>query len=287
MLISKAVIAAAGMGTRFLPITRSIPKEMLPLVDKPVIQYAVEEAVACGINLVVMITAQGKAALEEYFDRNTELERSLQQRGKKDLWEKIHRLPDMADICFIHQKEQLGLGHAVLSTKEVVGKEPFVLILPDDLFEQKEIILQKMLGIYQKFHGSVIALRQVSHESIGRYGVIRAKHIDGNIYQVLDLVEKPRPEDAPSDLAVMGRYVLTPEIFPELEATAPGRGGEIQLTDALRRLLEKQEIYGYVTEGDYYDAGTIPGWLHTTISLALKHPEFGLELRKKFFASPE
>ncbi len=279
MKVRKAVIAAAGWGTRFLPITKSVPKEMLPLVDKPIIQYAVEEAVACGIKSVIMITTQGKTALEDYFDKNPVLEHILEQRGKTDLLEKIRYLPDLADICFVRQKEQLGLGHAVLSARAVVGEEAFALILPDDLFEQKEQVLQKMLGLFEQYQSSVIALKQVNKDEIGRYGVIKPKKVGDNIYQVMDLVEKPKSAEAPSDLAVMGRYVLSPEIFKELETTPPSVGGEIQLTDALKRLLQKQAIYGYEIQGDYYDAGTIPGWIQATMALALKHPELGPELR--------
>lgn len=279
MKVQKAVIVAGGWGTRFLPITKSIPKELLPLVDKPIIQYAVEEAVTCGIKFVVMVTSQGKTALEEYFDKNVGLELTLEQKGKSDLLEKIRHLSDLADICFVRQKEPLGLGHAVLSTRAIVGEEPFALILPDDLFEQKELVLQRMLDIFQEYQGSVIALRRVSQNEIERYGAIKPKKIAENVYQVMDVVEKPKLAEAPSDLAVMGRYVLMPEIFTELDSTTPGVGGEIQLTDALKRLLQTQAIYGYEIKGEYYDAGTIPGWIQATMALALKHPEFGPELK--------
>ena len=279
MKVRKAVIVAAGWGTRFLPITKAVPKELLPLVDKPIIQYAVEEAVACGLEQVLIVTTQGKTAIEDYFDKNIGLEHILEQRGKIDLLEKIQHLPDMADFCFVRQKEPLGLGHAVLSAKAAVSEEPFVLILPDDLLEQKELVLKRMLNIFEEYQGSVIALRQVSKHRIERYGVIKPKKIAKNIYQIMDLVEKPKPTQAPSALAVMGRYVLTPEIFVELESTPPGTGGEIQITDGLKRLLLRQAIYGYEFEGEYYDAGTISGWIQTTIALALKHPEIGPELK--------
>ena len=278
MKVRKAVIVAGGWGTRFLPITKSIPKELLPLVDKPIIQYAIEEAVACGIEFVVMVTSQGKTALEDYFDKNPGLELTLEQKGKTDLLGKIRQLPDLADICFVRQKEPLGLGHAVLSSRAVVGEEPFAVILPDDLFEQKELVLQRMLNIFQEYQGSVIALRRVSPDEIERYGIIKPRKISENVYQVMDLVEKPKPAEAPSDLAIMGRYVLMPQVFPELASTTPGAGGEIQITDGLRRLLRTQAIYGYEIEGEYYDAGTIPGWIRATVALALKHPEFGPEL---------
>ena len=277
--VRKAVIPAAGWGTRFLPITKSIPKEILPLVDKPIIQYAVEECAACGIELIIIITSQGKAAIEDYFDKSVGLEHILEQRGKEDLLAKISHLADLPNICFVHQKELLGLGHAVLSTKDVVGKEPFVVILPDDLFEQRELVLKKMLKIFDEYQGSVVALRRVEPDEIARYGIIKPKKVAKNVYQVMDMVEKPEPSKAPSNLAIMGRYVLTPEVFQELQSTNLGVGGEIQVTDGLKRLLQRQAIFGYEIEGDYYDAGTIPGWIKATIAMALKHPEIGPELK--------
>jgi UTP--glucose-1-phosphate uridylyltransferase len=279
MKVRKAVIAAAGWGTRFLPITKSVPKELLPVVDKPIIQYAVEEAVACGIEQVIIVTTQGKKAIEDYFDKNVVLEHVLEQRGKADLLQKIRRLPDMADFYFVRQKEPLGLGHAVLSARAVVGEEPFALILPDDLLERKELVLKRMLEIFQEYHSSVIALKQVGWDELQRYGVVRAKKIAADIFQVMDLVEKPKPSQSPSALAIMGRYVLTPEILVELASTPPGAGGEIQLTDGLKRLLVRQAIYGCEFEGECYDAGTISGWVQTTVALALKHPEIGPEIR--------
>lgn len=277
--VRKAVVPAAGWGTRFLPITKSIPKEILPLVDKPIIQYAVEECAACGIELIIIITSQGKAAIEDYFDKSVGLEHILEQKGKEDLLAKISHLADLPNICFVHQKELLGLGHAVLSTKDVVGKEPFALILPDDLFEQRELVLKKMLKIFDEYQGSVVALRRVEPDEIARYGIIKPKKVAKNVYQVMDMVEKPEPSKAPSNLAIMGRYVLTPEVFQELQSTNLGVGGEIQVTDGLKRLLQRQAIFGYEIEGDYYDAGTIPGWIKATIAMALKHPEIGPELK--------
>ena len=277
--VRKAVVPAAGWGTRFLPITKSIPKEILPLVDKPIIQYAVEECAACGIELIIIITSQGKAAIEDYFDKSVGLEHILEQRGKEDLLAKISHLADLPNICFVHQKELLGLGHAVLSTKDVVGKEPFVVILPDDLFEQRELVLKEMLKIFAEYQGSVVAVRRVEPDEIARYGIIKPKKVAKNVYQVMDMVEKPEPSKAPSNLAIMGRYVLTPEVFQELQSTNLGVGGEIQVTDGLKRLLQRQAIFGYEIEGDYYDAGTIPGWIKATIAMALKHPEIGPELK--------
>ena len=277
--VRKAVIPAAGWGTRFLPITKSVPKEILPLVDKPIIQYAVEECAACGIELIIIITSQGKAAIEDYFDKSVGLEHILEQRGKEDLLAKISHLSNLPSICFVHQKELLGLGHAVLSAKDVVGKEPFLVILPDDLFEQKELVLKKMLNIFEQYHGSVVAVKKVEPDEISRYGVVKPKRIAKDVYQIMDFIEKPEPSQAPSNLAIMGRYVLMPEVFEELQSTSFGVGGELQITDGLKRLLRRQAVFGYEIEGDYYDAGTILGWIKATIALGLKHPEIGPELK--------
>jgi len=277
--VRKAVIPAAGWGTRFLPITKSVPKEILPLVDKPIIQYAVEECAACGIELIIIITSQGKAAIEDYFDKSVGLEHILEQRGKEDLLAKISPLSNLPSICFVHQKELLGLGHAVLSAKDVVGKEPFLVILPDDLFEQKELVLKKMLNIFEQYHGSVVAVKKVEPDEISRYGVVKPKRIAKDVYQIMDFIEKPEPSQAPSNLAIMGRYVLMPEVFEELQSTSFGIGGELQITDGLKRLLRRQAVFGYEIEGDYYDAGTILGWIKATIALGLKHPEIGPELK--------
>lgn len=277
--VRKAVIPAAGWGTRFLPITKSVPKEILPLVDKPIIQYAVEECAACGIELIIIITSQGKAAIEDYFDKSVGLEHILEQRGKEDLLAKISHLSNLPSICFVHQKELLGLGHAVLAAKDVVGKEPFLVILPDDLFEQKELVLKKMLNIFEQYHGSVVAVKQVEPDEISRYGVVKPKRIAKDVYQIMDFIEKPEPSQAPSNLAIMGRYVLMPDVFEELQSTSFGIGGELQITDGLKRLLRRQAVFGYEIEGDYYDAGTILGWIKATIALGLKHPEIGPELK--------
>ena len=280
MKVRKAVITAAGWGTRFLPLSKSVPKEILPLVDKPIIQYAVEECAACGIKLVTIITSPGKTALEDYFNKSAVLEEALLHKGKKDLLAKISPLPHLARISFVYQKELLGLGHAVLCARDAVGKEPFALILPDDFFGQGEAVLKKMASLFEERRVSVVALRKVTPEEVARYGIVKAEKVAGGVYQITDLVEKPEPSQAPSDLAIMGRYVLTPEIFPALKSTTPGAGGEIQLTDGLKRLLPRQAVLGYEIEGDYYDAGTIPGWLKATVALALKHPELGAELRE-------
>ncbi|OGO19986.1 MAG: UTP--glucose-1-phosphate uridylyltransferase [Chloroflexi bacterium RBG_16_50_9] len=280
MKIRKAVITAAGWGTRFLPATKSQPKEMLPLVNKPLIQYSVEEAVSCGAELVVIVTALGKRAIEDYFDRSFELEQVLEQKGETKLAEEIRSLSSMVDITYVRQKEQLGLGHALLSTRRIIGDEPFLLLLPDDLFEQQELVLKNMMEIYQWYQASVIAVKQVAEGEISRYGIIEPNRISSRIYKVADMVEKPQLADAPSDLAIMGRYVLTPEIYQILEDIPPGRNGEFQLTDGLKRLARQYSIYAYEFEGERYDAGTPLGWLQTSIALGLRNPSIGPGLRR-------
>ena len=279
MKVRKAVVTAAGWGTRFLPVTKAQPKEMLPLVDKPIIQYAVEEAVAAGLKQIVMVTAQGKRAIEDYFDRSFELEHLLQQRGETALWEQVRRLSNMADIAYVRQKEQLGLGNAVLVTQAVVGEEPFALFLPDDVFVGNGPVIGQLIEAHGELGGCVLAVERVKKEEVGRYGIIAPKQIGPRLYQVLDLVEKPSPQQAPSDLAIVGRYVLEPKIFAALEATTPGRGQEIQLTDGLRQLLPGEKIYAVEYEGVRYDAGTPMSWLKATVALALEHPELGAEFR--------
>lgn len=279
MKVRKAVITAAGWGTRFLPITKSQPKEMLPLVDKPVIQYAVEEAIASGIEQIIVVTAQGKHSIEDYFDHSWELEQYLEQRGETGLLKKVLQVSELADICYIRQKTQLGLGHAVLTARDMVAGEPFALILPDDVCLGEVPLLKQMLGVFDSHQGSVIAVREVSKEETGRFGVIRPKKLGKRLYQILGLVEKPDAEEAPSNLAIVGRYILTPQIFDELKATPPGRNGEIQLTDALQRLLKKQPIYGYRFEGSLYDTGTPQEWLKSSVRLALNHPQMAAAFR--------
>jgi UTP--glucose-1-phosphate uridylyltransferase len=278
--IKKAVITAAGWGTRFLPATKSQPKEMLPLLNKPIIQYSVEEAIACGVELVVIVTALGKRSMEDYFDHAFELEQFLEQHGKAELAAEVRRLSNMVDICYVRQKEQLGLGHAVLTAKNVVGNEPFILFLPDDIFADGAATLKQMIEIYARYEASVLSVKEVPEEDVDRYGVISPRRIGPRLYQAMELVEKPERKEAPSRLAIMGRYVLSPDIFPALEATRPGRGQEIQLTDGLQRLAHERAVYAYEFEGERYDAGTMQTWLETTIALALKDPELGPSLRK-------
>lgn len=279
MRVRKAVITAAGWGTRFLPVTKAQPKEMLPLVDKPIIQYAVEEAVAAGLKQIVLVTAQGKRAIEDYFDRSFELEHLLRQRGETALWEQVRRLSNMVDIAYIRQKEQRGLGHAVLVTQAAVGDEPFALFLPDDVFVGNGPVIGQLMEAHGQLGGCVLAVEKVKKEEVGRYGIIAPKQIGPRLYQVLDLVEKPSPQQAPSDLAIVGRYVLEPRIFAALKATRPGSGKEIQLTDGLRNLLPREKVYAVEYKGVRYDAGTPLSWLKATVAMALNHPELGPELR--------
>ena len=275
MKIRKAVVTAAGWGTRFLPATKAQPKEMLPLVDKPMIQYVIEEAVASGIKHIIIVTALGKRAIEDHFDRSVELELALKKKGDGELLKKVQRISELADICYIRQKEQLGLGHAILVTKDLIGDEPFAIFLPDDIIEAKVPAMKQMIEVYNRYQHSVIAVEPVAKEDTKAYGIIKPKQVEDRVYQVLSLVEKPEPQDAPSNLAIVGRYILTPEIFGMLEKTAPGKGGEIQLTDGLRLLLEKQPIYAYQFEGIRYDTGSPLGFLKASVEFALRRPDIG------------
>ena len=280
MKVRKAVITAAGWGTRFLPITRSQPKEMLPLINKPLIQYAVEEAVSSGIEQVILITALGKHAIEDYFDRSFELEYVLEHKGATKLLREMRELSDLANICYLRQKEQRGLGHAILIAKDIIADEPFAVLLPDDIIDSKVPALKQMIGVYEQYRASVIAVERVKSQDTVKYGIIEPEQISDHLYRVLGLVEKPEPSEAPSDLGIVGRYVLVPEIFDALGVTPPGKSGEIQLTDALELLLKQQEVNAYEFEGVRYDIGTPLGWLEATIALALKHPDIGQRLRE-------
>jgi UTP--glucose-1-phosphate uridylyltransferase len=280
MKIRKAVVTAAGWGTRFLPATKAQPKEMLPLVDKPIIQYVIEEAVASGIKQIIIVTALGKRAIEDHFDRSFELEDILKKKGDRELLRKLQNISELADICYIRQKEQLGLGHAILVTKDLIGDEPFAIFLPDDIIEAKVPAMKQMIEVYNHYKCSVIAVEPVAKENTKAYGIIAPKQVEDRVYQVLSLVEKPEPKDAPSDLGIVGRYILTPEIFGMLEKTAPGKGGEIQLTDGLRLLLEKQPIYAYQFEGIRYDTGMPLGFLKASVEFALNRPDIGAKFRE-------
>lgn len=280
MNIRKGVITAAGWGTRFLPATKSQPKEMLPLVDKPIIQYVVEEAVASGIEQIIIITALGKHAIENHFDRSFDLEYALKQKGDEKRLQEVRRISELARICYIRQKEQLGLGHAVSVARDLVGDEPFALFLPDDLIASEVPAMKQMLQVYDRYGCSVIAVEPVAPEKTSAYGIIEPKQVEERVYQVLSLVEKPNPGESPSNLAVVGRYILTPEIFTQLEKVVPGAGGEIQLTDALRLLLDQQGIYAYQFQGIRYDTGEPLGFLKASVEFALSRPDLGTEFRE-------
>jgi UTP--glucose-1-phosphate uridylyltransferase len=275
MRVRKAVFPAAGWGTRFLPATKAQPKEMLPLVDKPIIQYAVEEAVAAGIEQVIIVTSSQKRAIEDHFDLSYELEALLEEKGDIEMLRQVRHISDLAQVAYVRQKEQLGLGHAVLMAKDLIGHEPFAVILPDDVVIGDRPCIGQLIHAYHQTHGSVVAVMEVPEEETKRYGVIAAEPTDdpldhGRLHKVTRLVEKPAPEDAPSNLAIIGRYVLTPKIFDKLEQTPRGSGGEIQLTDAIRGLISEQPVFGYQFDGIRHDAGTRLGWLKANVAVALE-----------------
>ena len=280
MKVRKAIITAAGWGTRFLPITRSQPKEMLPLVNKPLIQYSVEEAINSGIEQITVVTALGKRAIEDYFDRSFELEYVLEQKGETKLLQEMRELSNLVDICYIRQKEQLGLGHAILTAKGIIGEEPFAVLLPDDIVDSKVPVLKQMIEVYEQYRTNVVAVERISRQDTIKYGIIEPKRVSERVCQVLSLVEKPEPAEALSNLGVVGRYILMPQIFDALKVIPSGKNQEIQLTDALRWLLNQQAIYAYEFEGVRYDTGTPLGWLEATVALALKRPDIGPELRE-------
>ena len=277
--IRKAVFPAAGLGTRFLPATKAQPKEMLPLVDKPIIQYAIEEAAASGIESIIIVTGRGKTAIENHFDVAYELEQLLEQRRKLDLLKEIRSITDMINVSYVRQKEPLGLGHAILMARDMVGDEPFAVFLGDDVIEAEVPVMRQMIDVYQKHRCPIVAVERVSRERTSDYGIVGARPAGDHLYQVTDLVEKPSPEEAPSDLAIIGRYILTPDVFKHLEATAAGRGGEIQLTDGLRSLLRRRRIYAYRFSGKRYDTGDKLGFLKATVEFALRRPDLGAPFR--------
>ncbi len=277
--IKKAIFPAAGLGTRFLPATKASPKEMLPIVDKPMIQYAIEEASACGIEEFIIITGKYKRAIEDHFDSAFELEESLKKAGKKRLLEEISRLNHL-NFAYIRQRAALGLGHAIYCAKPFVKDEPFAVLLSDDIIDPDDTLLLDMINLYKKLNSPIIALQQVPMADINRYGVIEGiKEADG-LYRIKNLVEKPKVGEAPSDLAIIGRYILTPDIFDILEGVGFGKGGEIQLTDALHGLLKKRTMYGYLFKGKRYDAGDKVGYLKATVDLALKSPGVSTEFKE-------
>lgn len=278
--IRKAVFPAAGLGTRFLPATKASPKEMLPLVDKPLIQYAVEEAVASGIDSILIITGREKGAIENHFDISFELEQLLQQKGKTALFEQVRAISDIATIMYTRQKQALGLGHAIYQSKDFVGDEPFAALLADDVVDAETPALKQMAEVYEKYQAPVIATMQVSGEAISRFGVIDAEEVEENVYRINDMVEKPAFEDAPSDLAIIGRYIFTPDIFKAIEQTPPGAGGEIQITDAMRILLKERPFYAVKLDGVRHDAGDKLGFLIATVEFALKREDLGEDFRQ-------
>ena len=280
MNIHKAVIPAAGFGTRFLPATKSFPKEMIPVVDKPIIQYGVEEAVLSGIDNIAVITSRGKMAMEDHFDSSPELEMFLEEKGKNDFLEDVRAISRLAEFCFIRQKKALGLGHAIGVAENYIGQEAFAALLPDDIFVCETPCTKQLIDVYKEFNATVVVLGRVDEEGTKKYGVIKPKQISERVFQVEDLIEKPGPERAQSDLGLIGRYVFSPAIFGAIRETEPDHRGEIQITDAIKILLDSQPVYGYLFEGTRYDCGHKLGLLQAAISLALGRPEFEKELRK-------
>lgn len=274
--VRKAVFPAGGLGTRFLPATKVIPKEMLALVDKPIIQYGVEEAIASGIEHIIIVTGRGKGAMEDHFDHSFELDATLLQRGKHELLALSKSVSSLARISYVRQKEPLGLGHAVLCAKELVGDEPFAVILPDDVIDAEVPCLKQMIDVFNRKQGSVLATQSIEGPAISAYGVLAGSKDAENdrLYNCTGMVEKPKFEEAPSNQAIIGRYVLTPRVFALLEQTTPGAGGEIQLTDGIKALLKEEKVYGYTFEGKRFDAGDKFGMLQATVEFALKRPEF-------------
>jgi UTP--glucose-1-phosphate uridylyltransferase len=284
MKVRKAVFPAAGLGTRFLPATKAQPKEMLPLVDKPIIQYGVEEALAAGCDQIIIITGRGKSAIEDHFDVSYELEKMLEERGKTELLAVVRQISDMIHVAYVRQKEAMGLGHAVLMARELVGHEPFAVLLADDVIDAPVPCLKQMMDVFEETQSSVIATQVVEGPAISAYGVVDCKPVDGpfqgRLYDITNVVEKPQFKDAPSNLAVIGRYILTPTVFETLERTPLGTGGELQLTDGLRLLLQREKLYGYVFDGKRHDTGDKLGFLKATVEFALKRPDLGGSLRE-------
>lgn len=276
MKVRKAIFPVAGLGTRFLPATKSSPKEMLPLIDKPLVQYVVEEAVAAGIEQIIFVTGRTKRSIEDHFDSSPELENHLEEKGKEETLQAVRCIADLVDIFYVRQKKALGLGHAILCARDFIGNEPFAVLLGDDIIDTPDSTpcLRQLLDVYEHYKGSVLALEQVPMEQISSYGCVAVNRITDRVMEVTDMVEKPQQAEAPSDLAIIGRYVLTPAIFPILEQQQPGRGGEIQLTDAIKRLSQDEAVYGCLFEGLRHDCGDKLGFLKATVDLALKRDEF-------------
>lgn len=277
LTVRKAVIPAAGLGTRFLPATKASPKEMLPLVDKPLIQYTVEEAVASGIEDIIVVTGRGKRAIEDHFDRSVELEDNLKGTGKSQVLHQIRQISNLANFCYVRQPEALGLGHAVLCAQHLIGDEPFAVILGDEIIDAPVPALAQLIHVYKKRHSAILGVQEVPKHDVSRYGIVAPKRVASGLHRVQDMVEKPSPADAPSTLAVIGRYVLPPEIFPILRKTAPGKNGEIQLTDALKELAKRSPMFAQEIKGQRHDAGDKLGFLIATVEFALKSPSLGAD----------
>lgn len=280
MKIRKAVLPAAGFGTRFLPATKVVPKELLPIVDKPTIQYIMEEVVAAGIEEVVLITGREKGSIEDHFDTSAELENHLKKKGRKDLLKMVQDISEMVTLVSVRQKEPLGLGHAILCARKVVGKEPFAVLLGDDLIDARVPCIKQMMEVYDEMGGAVIAIQKVPRSETHLYGIIRGKKVRERIYSVEEMIEKPERGTAPSNLAIIGRYILPPEIFDRLEKVQPDGKGEIQLTNGLRELVKEMFVFGYEFIGDRYDAGDKWGYLEANIALGRRHPEIGPKLKR-------
>ncbi len=273
MIVKKAIIPAAGLGTRFLPATKAQPKEMLPIVDKPTIQYIIEEAVASGIEEILIITGRNKRAIEDHFDKSVELEQELENSGKKELLDMVRQISNMVNIHYIRQKEPKGLGHAIYCAKTFVGNEPFAVMLGDDVVDSQIPCLKQLIDCYDEFKTTVLGVQDVAMSEVSKYGIVKGLHIEDRIYKVKDLIEKPKSEEAPSNIAILGRYIITPKIFEILENTAPGKNGEIQLTDALKQLINHEAMYAYNFQGRRYDVGDKLGFLEASVEQALKRED--------------
>ncbi|WP_163099368.1 UTP--glucose-1-phosphate uridylyltransferase GalU [Peribacillus alkalitolerans] len=278
MRVRKAIIPAAGLGTRFLPATKAQPKEMLPIVDKPTLQYVIEEAVDSGIEEILIITGRNKKSIEDHFDKSVELEMVLEAKGKQDLLDEVRQISEMVNIHYIRQKEPKGLGHAILCAKSFIGNEPFAVLLGDDIVHGEKPCLKQMIEKYEEYKTTILGVQEITPQDVHKYGIIDGKHIEDRIYKVRGLVEKPSANDAPSNIAILGRYIINPAIFNILEVTQPGHGGEIQLTDALRELVKKEAMYAFNFEGKRYDVGDKQGFLQATVEFALRRED----LREEF-----
>lgn len=276
--IKKAIIPAAGLGTRFLPATKAQPKEMLPIVDKPTLQYIIEEAIESGIEEILIVTGRSKKSIEDHFDRSIELELELEKKGKTDMLKMVQDISNMVNIHYIRQKEPKGLGHAIYCAKSFIGNEPFAVLLGDDIVDAKTPCLKQLIDCYNEYQTTILGVQEVPDSEVNKYGIINAKPIEDNVYKIKDMIEKPNLNEAPSNIAILGRYILTPTIFDILETQQPGKGGEIQLTDALRTLVKSEALYAYIFEGKRYDVGDKLGFLEATVDYALKNPE----LKDKF-----